>query len=129
MTFEEIDEFIKDTLSLTNEDNIDLVKAERLAPQFLRARAVLIQEQCQLEFKKNTAEGVLSLVTKDCLLKAEGKTVGEREAIAYSAGSYLEAKKEKDDLNSQISYLKSMADVMHNFHIFYRNLGRTVNGF
>jgi len=125
MTFERVQEYVDKMMALVPEGNIEISEAERLAAKFAVARGNIAKYQLELDLNKNKMEGVVSSTYKHALFEAEGKVVAEKQASAEADPTYLARKQELDDLESKIYYLKIMADLFHNLHIFYRNMGKT----
>lgn len=128
MNFETVQGYVDKMMALVPEGNIDIPEAERLAAKFAVARGNIARYQLDLDLNKNKLEGVVAATYKHSLFEAQGKVVAEKQASAEADPSYIVRKQEFDDLESQIYYLRTMADVFNNLHIFYRNMGRTFGG-
>lgn len=124
MTFDELKELIQSLLEAIPPGRVELHEAEDLAPKCQRIRAEIAEVQLKLELTKNKFDAVARTQYKSAMFTATGKNATEKEAAAKADPDYLNTVEQADNLYSRIMYCRTMSDIFHNYHVYYRQIAK-----
>jgi hypothetical protein len=102
--------------------NLDPQANEKKASQFLTAMAEVS------EWRHAYAQELIKLLSVQTatfaeeLSKGTAKTVTENKLTAESSDVYTTAREQLEEVENNLSYLKSYYEIFQNAHVFYRNL-------
>jgi predicted RNA-binding protein len=106
---------------------LNVAESERRAGEFLHAMAHITEAKHTLSQDKIKLMSVQTAVYAELLANGNLKTVTENKVQAEAAPAYITAREEYEQVENDISYLKTYYDIFNNAHIFYRNMARGEN--
>lgn len=107
--------------------SISYTEAERRAGEFLTAMAKITDWKHVLTSQKIKCLTIQTAVYASEMSKGTAKTVTENKLTAEASKEYTQAREELENIENDISYLKSFYDIFNNAHIFYRTMAKGVN--
>jgi hypothetical protein len=107
--------------------SISYTEAERRAGEFLVAMAKITDYKHVLTEGKIRSLSLHNAVYASQMAKGTAKTVTENKLTVEASDEYRGARENLEDIENDISYLKSFYEIFNNAHIFYRTMAKGVN--
>jgi hypothetical protein len=107
--------------------SISYVEAERRAGEFLVAMAKITDWKHILTSEKIKLLSLQTAVYAQEMGKGTAKTVTENKLTAEASAEYTKAREDLENVDNDISYLRSFYELFNNAHIFYRTMAKGEN--
>lgn len=107
--------------------SISYTEAERRAGEFLSAMATLSDWKHTFTSEKIKLLSIQTAVFAQAMSKGTAKTVTENKLTAEASEEYTKAREDLENIENDISYLKSFYDIFMAAHVFYRQMAKGVN--
>lgn len=114
----------KYTALLPRQSFISQDEAEKKAGEFLCAQAKITEWKHLLTSEKIKLLSLQTATYATEMSKGTAKTVTENKLTAEASVDYVKAREELEQVENDLSYLRSFYDIFNNAHIFYRNLAK-----
>lgn len=126
MLSEEVRSLIDLGLKAVGRDKgVSQFEAEERASSLLIIMAELLKQKRSLESKSIKASSIECVSLHKSVHEAEGKNVTEKKLKAVATPEYIKDREEAEEIERDISYLKSMVDVFGDAHILWRQIAKS----
>lgn len=125
MLQEEVRSLIDEGLKIVGRDKgVSQFEAEERASSLLIIVAELLKQKRSLESRRIKSSSIECVSLHKAVHEAEGKNVTEKKLKASANPDYIKDREEIEEVESDISYLKSMVDVFGDAHILWRQIAK-----
>ena len=122
---EQVKEFIeKYSSKLSVGTSISYTEAEKRSGEFLTALAQITEWRHLFSAEKIKLLSIQTGVYAERMSLGTAKTVTENKLTAEASKEYIIAREALENIENDISYLKSYYDIFLNAHLFYRAMAK-----
>jgi microsomal dipeptidase-like Zn-dependent dipeptidase len=118
------DTIAKYTALLPVNGSLTTQEAERRAGEFLVIMAIITEWKHMFTTEKIKYTSVQTVVFAEEVFKGDAKTITENKLKAEASKVHVTARENLERIENDISYLKTVYEVMNNGHLYYRQMSK-----
>jgi hypothetical protein len=129
MDIEQLKAYLDEMFKYLNADNlVSAREAEIRAGRFLEAQYRIAAGIRSLERERFKLESYKNVTFNQLLSATSGKTVKEKQSAVDADPTFIPIQEKYSDIESDLSFLKNVARVFADGHVFYRQQAKGDNG-
>lgn len=102
--------------------SISMPEAERRAGEFLVVMAKIADWKHLLGKEKIKLTSIQTAIYAEELSNGKAKTMTENKVTAEASTRYISSREALEEMDNDISYLKTYYEIFNNAHLFYRQM-------